>query len=66
MNIYLIILMIKQNTGSTEKHINDRLKKYDKRISVKMFENNGIQTTFIKEILNFELPHDEFQAKKKI
>ena len=49
-----------------EKHINDWLKKYDKRISVKMFRTWNSNYILLKEILNFELPHDERQAKKNI
>ena len=50
----------------TEKHINDWLKKYDKRITVKMFRTWNSNYILLKEILNLELPQDEKQAKKNI
>ena len=50
----------------TEKHINDWLKKYDKRISVKMFRTWNSNYILLKEMLNLELPQDEKQAKKNI
>jgi len=50
----------------TEKHINIFLKKYNKNITVKMFRTWNSNYILLKELLNYDIPKTEKEAKKNI
>jgi len=50
----------------TEKHINDYLKKYNKNITVKMFRTWNSNYILLKELLKYNLPNTDSEAKKNI
>lgn len=50
----------------TEKHINLFLKKYHKNITVKMFRTWNSNYILLKNLLNYDIPKTEKEAKKNI
>jgi len=50
----------------TEKHINLFLKKYHKNLTVKMFRTWNSNYILLKELLNYDIPNTEKEAKKNI
>ena len=65
---YLFYYRDKKNNSIkvSEKHINSYLKKYHKSISVKMFRTWAANYMLLRELLKYDFPNNEKEARKNI